>query len=126
MRTNVTDSYAQESTQELQEALLQQVIENSSILKYTQEDYDAARERVNSIYMSYLDIFGMNDLDDVYEFLDMTKEDVEEEIQSSLYRTLTQKMNTKTVSVIIWNKPAQSPRKNCWKLTAKRKSAQRF
>ena len=88
MRTNVTDSYAQESTQELQEALLQQVIENSSILKYTQEDYDAARERVNSIYMSYLDIFGMNDLDDVYEFLDMTKEDVEEEIQSSLYRTL--------------------------------------
>ncbi|KAI4451481.1 Trigger factor [Eubacterium plexicaudatum ASF492] len=30
----------------------------------------------------------MEDLDDVYEFLDMTDEDVEEEVEASLYRTL--------------------------------------
>lgn len=88
MRTEITDSYAQESTQELQENLIQQVIDNSSILQYTQKDYDAARERVHNTYAGYLDIFGMDNLDDVYEFLDMTKDDVEEEVQASLYRTL--------------------------------------
>lgn len=88
MRTSITDTYEQESTQELQENLLQQVIDNSSILKYTQEDYEAARERVQNTYRGYLDIFGMEDLQDVYTFLDMTEDDVEEEIQITLYRTL--------------------------------------
>ncbi|MDE7310035.1 MAG: FKBP-type peptidyl-prolyl cis-trans isomerase [Eubacterium sp.] len=88
MRTSITDSYEQESTQELQENLLQQVIDNSSILQYTQEDYEAARERVQNTYGGYLEIFGMENLEDVYEFLDMTKEDVEEEVQITLYRTL--------------------------------------
>ncbi len=88
MRTSITDSYAEESTLELQENLLQQVIDSSSILQYSQEDYKEAQDRVNGIYMSYLDVFGMNDLEEVYEFLDMTKEDVEEEVQASLYRTL--------------------------------------
>ncbi len=88
VRESITDSYAAESREELQEELLGQVIDASSIIQYTAKDYDAAKEKVNNAYLSYLDLFGLEDLDDVYEFLDMTDEDVEEEIQSALYRTL--------------------------------------
>lgn len=88
MREEVTTSYETESTQELQENLLQQVIDSSSILQYTKEDYEQAKDTVNNAFLGYLDIFGMDDLDDVYQFLDMTDEDVEEEVQASLYRTL--------------------------------------
>lgn len=88
MREDLTDRYAAESTEELQEDLIQQVIDASSILQYSKEDYERAKEAVNNAYLSYLELFGMDDLNDVYEFLDMTEEDVEEEIQSSLYRTL--------------------------------------
>lgn len=88
MREELTDSYAIESTEELQENLIQQVIDASSILQYSKEDYEKAKNAVNNAYLGYLELFGMDDLNDVYEFLDMTDEDVEEEIQSSLYRTL--------------------------------------
>ena len=88
VRQSITDSYATESREELQEDLLQQVIDASSIMQYTTQDYNDAKEKVNNAYLSYLDLFGLEDLDDVYEFLDMTEEDVEEEIQSTLSRTL--------------------------------------
>ena len=39
-------------------------------------------------YMSYVEMFGMNSLDELYKSFEMTKEDVEEEIQTYLYRTL--------------------------------------
>lgn len=89
IRTSLEESYEAESTQELQESLIQQVMDNSSLLQYTKDDYEQAKDTVNNAYLSYLDIFGMDDLDDIYEFLDVTKEDVEEEIQENLYRTLT-------------------------------------
>ena len=38
--------------------------------------------------MSYVEMFGMNSLDELYKSFEMTKEDVEEEIQTYLYRTL--------------------------------------
>ena len=88
VRQSITESYETESREELQEDLLQQVIDASSIIQYTKADYDAAKEKINNAYLSYLDLFGLEDLDDVYEFLDMTDEDVEEEIQATLYRTL--------------------------------------
>jgi len=88
MREDLADSYAAESTQELQENLIQQVIDASSILQYSKKAYEQAKSDINNAYLGYLDLFGMDDLDDVYEFLDMTDEDVEEEIQSALYRTL--------------------------------------
>ncbi len=89
VRTSLEESFETESIQELQETLIQQVMDNSSMLQYTKDDYEQAKDTVNNAYLSYLDIFGMDDLDDVYEFLDVTKEDVEEEIQENLYRTLT-------------------------------------
>ncbi len=88
MRQSLETSYTAESTQELQENLLQQVIDASSILMYTKEDYKQAEDMVQNVYLSYLDMFGLEDLDDVYEFLEVTEEDVEEEIQATLHRTL--------------------------------------
>lgn len=87
-RKELLELYEEESTQELEENLLQQVIDASSILQYKKEDYKQAEETIHNAYLSYLEIFGMEDLDDVYDFLELTQEDVEEEIQSSLYRTL--------------------------------------
>lgn len=88
MRKELSDSYETESTQELQESLLQEVIDNSSILQYSKEDYKQAEDSVNNAFLGYLELFGMDNLKDVYEFLDMTDEDVEEEVQTNLYRTL--------------------------------------
>uniref|UniRef100_N2ANE4 peptidylprolyl isomerase n=1 Tax=Eubacterium plexicaudatum ASF492 TaxID=1235802 RepID=N2ANE4_9FIRM len=88
IRKELTDSYETESTQELQENLIQQVVDTSSILQYSKEDYKKAEDTVNNAFLGYLELFGMEDLDDVYEFLDMTDEDVEEEVEASLYRTL--------------------------------------
>lgn len=88
MRESVADMYEEESTNELQEELLQQVIDSSSILQYSQEEYDEARQTIENGYMSYVDMFGFDSLDALYESFDMTKEDVEEEIQSVLYRKI--------------------------------------
>lgn len=87
-RQSLADNYETESTNELQENLLQQVIDASSILQYSKEDYDTARETIESGYQSYAEMFGMEDLNSLYESLEMTKEDVEEEIQSALYRSI--------------------------------------
>lgn len=89
MRESVTESYETESMEELQEELLQQVIDASSILEYTQEAYDDARETIESGYQSYADMFGLDSLDELYESFEMTKDDIEEEIQTTLYRTIT-------------------------------------
>lgn len=89
MRKSVENTYAAESTGELQETLLQQVIDASSILEYSKKDYDEAREVIESGYAAYVDMLGMESLDELYDSLEMTKEDLEEEITESLYRTLT-------------------------------------
>jgi trigger factor len=88
MRQSVADIYEAESTNELQQDLLEQVIDASRILQYSREDYDKARETIEGGYMSYVEMFGMNSLDELYKSFEMTKEDVEEEIQTYLYRTL--------------------------------------
>ncbi|KAI4451482.1 Trigger factor [Eubacterium plexicaudatum ASF492] len=43
IRKELTDSYETESTQELQENLIQQVVDTSSILQYSKEDYKKRR-----------------------------------------------------------------------------------
>lgn len=88
IRQSVADTYEAESTSELQEDLIQQVIDASSILQYTQEEYDEAREVIEGGYMGYVDMFGFEDLDALYKAFEMTQEDVEEEIQTKLYRNI--------------------------------------
>lgn len=87
-RDLVTDNYEAESTNELQEELLQQVVDTSSILQYTKDEYEKARATIENGYLGYVDMFGLEDLDALYESFEMTEEDVEEEIQAQLYRSL--------------------------------------
>lgn len=86
-RQTVADSYAADSDNELKENLIDQVISASSILQYTKEEYNTAKDDMENMYMGYVDMFG-TDLESLYETLDMTEQEIEEEIQSLLYRTL--------------------------------------
>ncbi len=85
VRESIADSYESESTDELQEELLRQVVEASSILQYSKKDYDMSREEYESGCLEMFGMFDM-DLDEIYEALDLSKEEVENDIKYSLYR----------------------------------------
>lgn len=86
-RESLAEQYEQESSDELKENLLQQVIDSSSVLSYTDEAYKEAQAIVENDYMAYADMFGQT-LDELYDTLEITEDDLEEEIRAQLYRTL--------------------------------------
>lgn len=86
-RETIADTYEAESTSELQETLLSQVVDASSILQYTKKDYDAAYEDTKSFYTSYAEMFG-TDVDSLYESFGMTKDDLKSEALDTLYKTM--------------------------------------
>lgn len=87
VRKSIEDSYESESTSELQEELLRKVVESSSILQYSRKEYDTAREEYEGSCLEMFEMFDMN-LDEIYEALEMSKEDVEEDITYSVFRTI--------------------------------------
>lgn len=86
-RESIADAYEAESTSELQQTLLTQVVDASSILQYTKKDYDTAYENTESFYISYAEMFG-TDVDSLYESFGMTKDDLKNEALDLLYRTM--------------------------------------
>lgn len=87
IRDSIAESYESESTDELKEDLLRQVTESSSILQYSREQYEISREEYESSCLDMFEIFDM-DLEEIYEMLELTDEDVEEDITYSVYRTI--------------------------------------
>ncbi len=87
VQTQVEQEYEAESTDQLQEDLLKQVIDASSVLQYTQEEYDEAAETVDSFYAEYAEMFGQ-DMETIYDTFEVTEESLEEEIMDELYRRI--------------------------------------
>lgn len=87
MQESVAQFYEEESLYELKENLLQQVIDASSILGYSQEDYDSALEEVEAFYQSYADMFGMT-LEELYEMSEITDDDVQQDALDLVFRQL--------------------------------------
>ena len=95
IRAQLEEQYAQESNDELKEDLLAQVIDASTIINYTQEQYDKAYEYIKSDYENYASMFGM-DLNEIYDSFSVSEEDLKQEAMDQLTRELV-------VSAIIEN-----------------------
>lgn len=90
VRKSVAQAYEAESTDELQESLLRQVIDASSILQYSKEEYEEASQSVKSSYLDYAETFG-KELEEIYELFDVTDDSLEDEILQELYRMIVVK-----------------------------------
>ena len=72
--------------EDAKEALLQQVINNSSFSGYPETLYNKCKRDNEEVYMSYAEMFGCDTLDEVYEMFGMSAEDVEAENKNDTYR----------------------------------------
>lgn len=89
IRQNMESEHESNSVYELRENLIQQVIEGSDFGDYSQELYDSYAASMTESYESYMEMFGLESVDQVYEMFGMTEEDVEKEILNYVYRTIT-------------------------------------
>lgn len=85
-RDSLENDYEEESANELSEELLQQVIDNSSILQYTQKEYEEAYDETESTYAEYADMLG-TDIDSIYDSLDIDEDSLKQEALENLSRT---------------------------------------
>jgi trigger factor len=86
-RASLEKTYESESLYDLKENLLQQVIDASVVLRYTQEEYDNAYADVESFYSSYADMFGV-ELDEIYDTFGVDDEALETDTMDMLARNL--------------------------------------
>lgn len=83
---SLKSQYESESEYELREKLIQQVIDGSSVESYSQELYDSCAASVEEGYAGYAEMFGCENVEEIYELFEMTEEDVEQEVLNQLYR----------------------------------------
>jgi trigger factor len=86
-RASLEESYESESLSELEENLLQQVIDASVVLQYTQEDYDNAYADVEAFYSSYAELLDV-EMDEIYDTFGVDDEDLESDAMDMLARNL--------------------------------------
>jgi trigger factor len=86
-RASLEETYESESLSELKEDLLQQVIDASVVLQYTQEEYDSAYADVEAFYSSYADMFGV-ELDEIYDTFGVDDDALETDTMDMLTRNL--------------------------------------
>jgi trigger factor len=86
-KASLEETYESESDTELRDDLIQQVIDASSILQYTEDEYNDAYSEIEEFYQSYADMFGM-ELDDIYESFGIDEDSVKEDALDQLYRNL--------------------------------------
>ncbi|MCI8992378.1 MAG: hypothetical protein HFG80_06580 [Eubacterium sp.] len=93
MRKQVTETLEKDneenSTLELQENLLQQIIDSSSFENYSDELYEVCSNDVTANYESYSQMFGYENVEDIYEVFGLSEEDIENEIMQQVYRSMT-------------------------------------
>ena len=85
---NLNSYYNSDSSYYTKESLLQQVIDGAEFGDYTEELYQSAKASVDASYEGYIDWLGVNSVDEVYESLEMSDEDVESEIMAQVYRII--------------------------------------
>lgn len=92
MRGQIANELAEyneaESKATLQENLIQQVIDQSTFGTYSQDIYDFCTASVEESYTYYAEMFGCEDVSEIYEMFGMTESDIEEEILSQVYRMI--------------------------------------
>lgn len=88
-KESLADSYEEESMDNLKDELLLQVVDSSSILAYEKQKYEDAYALAVSEYEEYAEMFGM-ELEDIYDFMGVTDDELEETATQILYRGIVQ------------------------------------
>lgn len=90
MRSKITESLAADnenySEYMLRDELMQQVIAGSTFGSYSEDLYMSCKAKVESEYASYAEMFGCENVQEVYEMFGMTDEDVESEVIDEVHR----------------------------------------
>ena len=88
LRANLESDNEANSTYELREDLIQQVIDNSAFDSYSQDLYDSYAAGIEENYESYAEMFGCESVEEVYDLFEITEDDIEKEIINQVYRTI--------------------------------------
>lgn len=88
LKAELTEEENGENLEEMHSALIQMVIENSTISSYSQSLYDGFKEEVEAQYEQTAQLMGLETAQDVYDMYGMTEEDVNQEILSNVYQVI--------------------------------------
>ena len=91
VRAEIEEENLESSNDDAKSSLLQQVVDASEIVSYNDEDLEAAKEYIESEYESYVDLFGAESIDEIYEMFEVTDEDIDAEALNYLYEQIVVK-----------------------------------
>lgn len=87
-KETLTKEYEDTATEEMENALLAQIIENSTFEQYPEELLANCKASVEQNYAGYMEMFGIATLDEVYSMFNITEEDIEQEAMTQLYQMM--------------------------------------
>lgn len=73
---------------DFRENLMQQVIDGSDFESYSQDLYDSYAAGMEESYESYMEMFGCETVEEVYNLFGMTESDIEKEVMNLVYRAI--------------------------------------
>ena len=73
---------------DFRENLMQQVIDGSDFESYSQDLYDSYAAGMEESYESYMEMFGCETIEEVYNLFGMTESDIEKEVMNLVYRAI--------------------------------------
>ncbi|MDO4459331.1 MAG: trigger factor [Clostridia bacterium] len=87
-RDIITQNNEENSNYELRETLFQSVIDNSEFTSYSKELYDAEKSDADATYSMYMEWYGAGTIEELYEMMGMTENDVEAEVINAVARKM--------------------------------------
>lgn len=88
LKAYLADTYEYNSTYQLREALLEQVIQGSEVTDYSDAIYNEAKESVENTWLSEFEWFGFTTMQEIYDGFGMTEADLEEEVINTVERSI--------------------------------------
>jgi trigger factor len=88
LRAELEEYYNSDAAYNAKEDLIGQIVKNSEFSDYSEESYAGAKEDVASTYEQYMDWFGASTVEEVYELLGVSDEDLEQEALEQVYRVI--------------------------------------
>ena len=88
LKQELQETYDDTAVSDMQTELLQNIVDSSKVIEYSQEEYKIFEEMVYEEYDDQKEAFGYDTVEEVYESMGMTEEDIENEILNYLYERL--------------------------------------
>lgn len=85
----IREADEEESEFELRENLIQQVIDNSTLVSCSESLYDYCLDSIDASYFSYAEMFGCETVQEVYTLFGMTDSDVKDEAENLAFRMIS-------------------------------------